>query len=155
MKMISNNEIGVKHILTRLNQLKDKNSVFFKGTFNWAIYKHPPFPGSQIVYYPEENKYKFVKIPSDFLISSFSGFSGKEFIKEKTFCYAMETPYEVVIGRALWIEDLIEKGRPLELVESTVALWIDWYHDRVDEEREIFKALLKANRGSGGEIPLF
>lgn len=153
--MISNNEIGVKHILTRLNQLKDKNTLFFKGTFNWAIYKHPPFPGSHIVYFPEENKYKFIKLPKSFLHTSFRDFSGKEFVKENTFYYSMETPYEVVIGKALWIEDLIEKGRPLELVDSTVALWINWYHARVDDEREIFKELLKANRGSGGEKQLF
>lgn len=155
VKIISKNNIGLNQILSIINQLSDKNDSYLRRTFQWLYHKHPPFPNSCIVYNPTSNMYFHKKLPIDFKTQSWEEFEDKNWIRVKNFAYDPVSPFEVVIGTSNWILKLREENAQQEKIEKYINEWIDGYHQRVEEDRELFKSKLISNENRKDIIPLF
>ena len=153
-RVIEKTDRGIMDILEVLNQMKNKNDVYFTGTFIWLMDTHPPFPGSSIVYDAQKNDFKHWKVDPNETYSLFKDFKPGHYIRERVFSFSTILPYHVIVSSSDWILNLLNKKTSAEEKNKWIDNWVDIYHKNVDIEREHFKSLISFYRPQQA-LPLF
>lgn len=140
--IITPDQAGARTVLEILSLMKNKNDAFFKGTFNWLIHTHPPFPGSHIVFLVENNGFKHLKVDLD-NVSKMNDLKPGDLLQELRFIYTSKNPYHVIVGRSEWINILLKENASPEKISDHVDRWINYYHENVNNELKHFRSLIE------------